>query len=52
LNFRNGRYYFDSVKVFTETEFEEAVKFAKENRKITIFNISKKEEIEIKTKDL
>jgi len=52
LNFRNGLYYFDSVRVFAETAFGEAVKFARENGQIALFNISKKEEIEIEPEAL
>jgi len=40
------------VKVFSETDFEKAVAFAKENKQIAIFNISKKQEVEIETEGL
>jgi len=47
LDEESGSYYFDSVKVFSETEFKEAVKFAKQNEQIAFYNLTDEEEIRI-----
>jgi hypothetical protein len=45
LNVENGLYYFDSVKVFKNSELKEAVKFAIENEQIAIFDLTNLKEI-------
>jgi len=44
-----GFFYFDSVKIFSETEFKEALKFAKENEQIAFYNLTYEEEIRLET---
>ncbi|MDO4706949.1 MAG: hypothetical protein Q4A61_00815 [Porphyromonadaceae bacterium] len=39
LNKVNGRYYFDSVRVFPEHQVAEAIAFAKENNQISIYDL-------------
>jgi len=48
LNFENNKFYFDSVKVFEVHEIEKAIKFARQNDQISIFNLTTLEEIRIK----
>lgn len=48
LNVENGLYYFDSVKVFKNSELSEALKFASENEQIAIFDLTNLKEIRIK----
>lgn len=45
LNEENGRYYFDSVRIFTN--FEKAKAFGKANGQIAIYDISQKRVIKI-----
>lgn len=45
FNSENNQYYFDSVKIFKNSELKEAIQFAKENKQIAIFDITNKEEI-------
>lgn len=45
LNIENGLYYFDSVKVFKNSELKEAIKFAIENEQIAIFDLTNLKEI-------
>lgn len=44
-NRRQKLYYFDSVRVFDESEIEEAKEFAKANKQLAVFNLTKQEEI-------
>lgn len=45
LNSENGYYYFDSVKVFEDSKLEEAIKFAKENEQMAIYDLTNQKEI-------
>lgn len=45
LNEEDGRYYFDSVRVFPEEQKQEAIAFARANRQIAIFGLRKQEQI-------
>ena len=42
-----GTYYYDSVKVFPEEDFEGAMKFARENGQKTVFILSSETEIPV-----
>jgi len=48
LNYENGLFYFDSVKVFKNSEIKEAIKFGIENEQIAIFDLTNLKEITIK----
>lgn len=48
LNVENGLYYFDSVKVFKNSELNEAIQFGIENEQIAIFDLTNLKEIRIK----
>jgi hypothetical protein len=48
LNIENGLFYFDSVKVFRNSELKEAIKFGIENEQIAIFDLTNLKEIIIK----
>lgn len=48
LNEENNQYYFDSVKMFKNSELQQAIEFAKENKQIAIFDITNLKEIKIK----
>lgn len=48
LNQENGFYYFDSSKIFKNSEIDKAIEFAKYNKQIAIFDITNLEEIKIK----
>lgn len=43
LNEENGKYYFDSIRIFDD--FEEAREFAKANRQIAFFDLKRQEVI-------
>ena len=43
----NGNYYFDSCRVFKNSELEKAIEFAKQNKQLTIYDITNLEEIKI-----
>jgi len=43
----NGKYYFDSVKIFKDNEMENAIKFGKDNNQIAIFDITNLKEIKL-----
>ena len=45
LNSQNGYYYFDSVKLFEDAELDEAIRFAKENEQIAIYDLTNQKEI-------
>jgi len=45
LNNENGLFYFDSVKIFRNSELKEAIKFAIENEQIAIFDLTNLKEI-------
>lgn len=47
LNNENGLFYFDSVKVFKNSELKEAIQFAIENEQIAIFDLTNLKEIKI-----
>lgn len=44
----SNRFYFDSVKVFRNSEISEAIKFAKENNQLAIYDLTNITEIRIK----
>ena len=48
LNNENGLFYFDSVKVFRNSDLKEAIQFAIENEQIAIFDLTNLKEIKIK----
>lgn len=48
LNRDNGLFYFDSSKVFKNSELKKAIEFAKENEQIAIFDLTNLKEIKIK----
>jgi len=52
LDEESGFFYFDSVKIFAETEFDKAVEFAKENRQIAFYNLTEEEEIRLEIEGL
>jgi len=52
LDEETGRYYFDSVRVFAETEFGEALAFARENRQLAFYNLTDEEEIRLEPEGL
>ncbi len=47
INEDNGKYYYDSVKVFKNFEMEKAKEFAKANEQIAIFDITNLKEIKL-----
>lgn len=42
------RYYFDSVKIFRNSEIEKAIEFAKQNKQLAIYDLTNLREIRIK----
>jgi len=52
LDEESGLFYFDSVRVFSETEFKEATEFAKQNEQIAFYNLTYEEEIRLETEGL
>lgn len=47
-NEENGRYYFDSVRVFNKEEMAQALEFARANEQIAIYDLEEQEEITVK----
>lgn len=47
LNDENGFYYFDSVKIFKNSELPQAIEFAKTNKQLAIFDLTNLKEIKI-----
>lgn len=47
LNDENGFFYFDSVKIFKNSELEKAIEFAKQNKQLAIFDLTNLREIKI-----
>jgi len=45
LNEENGKYYFDSCRIFTD--IEKAKEFGRQNKQIAIFDIGKTQEIKL-----
>lgn len=45
LNDENGLYYYDSVKVFKNSELKKAIEFAKEQKQIALFDLTNLKEI-------
>lgn len=45
LNTQNNKYYFDSVRIFPDTEREAAERFAREQEQIAFFDLTRKIEI-------
>ncbi|UYW02100.1 hypothetical protein K5I29_04145 [Flavobacterium agricola] len=48
LNDENNQYYFDSIKIFKNSDLKKAIEFAKQNEQIAIFDITNLKEIKIK----
>ncbi|WP_127846216.1 hypothetical protein [Psychroflexus aestuariivivens] len=48
LNDENGFYYYDSVKIFKNSELEKAIEFAKEHNQLAVFDLTNLNEIKIK----
>ena len=48
LNIQNGFFYFDSVRIFKNSEKQKAVEFAKQNKQLAIFDLTNLREIRIK----
>lgn len=48
LNDENNQFYFDSIKIFKNSELEKAIEFAKQNEQLAIFDITNLKEIKIK----
>lgn len=47
LNEENEKFYFDSVKIFKNSELDKAIEFAKEQKQIAIFDLTNLKEIKI-----
>ncbi|MHA7823702.1 hypothetical protein ACVVIH_13145 [Chryseobacterium arthrosphaerae] len=47
LNVENNRFYFDSIKIFKNSELDKALEFAKQEKQIAIFDITNLKEIRI-----
>ena len=47
LDTESGLYYFDSTKIFTEDQLEEALQFARENGQSAVYVLSTGEEIRV-----
>lgn len=47
LNVENNKFYFDSVKVFKNSELEKALKFAKEQKQLAIFDLTNLKQIDL-----
>lgn len=47
LNEDNKLYYFDSVKIFKNSDLDEAITFAKQNKQLAIFDLTNLKEIRI-----
>lgn len=47
LNEENGRYYFDSVRIFPVDQLKEAIAFGKANEQISIFDLTNIKEIRL-----
>lgn len=47
LNVENNKFYFDSIKIFRNSELDKAIEFAKQEKQIAIFDITNLKEIRI-----
>lgn len=47
LNENNGFYYFDSVKIFKNSEKQKAIEFAKSNKQLAVFDLTNLKTIRI-----
>lgn len=47
LNVENNRFYFDSIKIFKNSELDKAIEFAKKEKQIAIFDLTNLKEIRI-----
>ncbi|AZA93057.1 Uncharacterised protein [Chryseobacterium nakagawai] len=47
LNVENSKFYFDSIKIFKNSELDKAIEFAKQEKQIAIFDITNLKEIRI-----
>jgi len=52
LDEESGLFYFDSVKIFSDTKQKEALKFAKENEQIAFYDLTFRREIRLETEGL
>ena len=48
LNDENEMYYFDSVRIFKNSELKKAIEFAKHHKQLAIFDLTNLREIKIK----
>lgn len=48
LDTESNQYYFDSVKVFRNSEVDKAIEFAKDNNQLAIYDLTNLKEIRIK----
>ena len=46
-NEENGNYYFDSIKIFKNSELPQAIEFGKENDQIAIFDLTNLKELRL-----
>ena len=47
LNEDNEKFYFDSIKIFKNSELQEAIEFARQQEQIAIFDLTNLKEIKI-----
>ncbi len=47
LNEDNGKYYFDSVRIFPNSQLKEAIEFGRKNKQISIFDLTNLREIRL-----
>ncbi|MGC4130236.1 MAG: hypothetical protein QM564_11935 [Bergeyella sp.] len=47
LNVENEKFYFDSIRIFKNSELKEAIEFAKQQKQIAIFDLTNLKEIKI-----
>jgi len=47
LDEESGRFYFDSVKIFSDTKEKEALEFAKDNEQIAFYDLTFRREIRL-----
>lgn len=47
LNVENEKFYFDSIRIFKNSELDKAIEFAKRQKQIAIFDLTNLKEIKI-----
>ncbi|KPE49780.1 hypothetical protein [Chryseobacterium indologenes] len=47
LNVEDGRFYFDSIRIFRNSELEKAIEYGRQEQQIAIFDITNLKEIRI-----